>query len=142
MCCPSQQTMPFKRTGQIPATRRVGSKAPETAIIFGVADHHQCRIRARIGGGDQCVHHRPANAAALQIGLHRHRADHHHRGTPGIRVHQSDGPALQRANEAAIIKGGKGQVRQRHGPGAQAIGGAAEAVRTKGGIEQRLDSSR
>jgi len=47
---------------------------------------------------------------------------------------------LQGADEAASIKSGKGQIGERDGAAAQAISGATEPVRAKGGIEQRLDS--
>ena len=136
---PRQQTAALERPRQVPAARRISGKAPEAAIIFRIANHHQRGVRTGVRRRHQRIHHRPANAAALHIRFDRHRANHDQGGSHSISLFKRDGPTLQRADEATLIKGGEGQVRQGKGARAQAVGRPAKAVRAKGGIEQRLD---
>ncbi len=81
-------------------------------------------------------------AAALDVGADRDRADHHQRNVVGIGRAERDGPALDRADQHAILDGREAQHRHRIHAFADAIGGSSKAIRSESGVEEILDRLR
>ena len=86
-------------------------------------------------------HQHPAVAAALSVGAHRDRADHHQRrgGAAGRVVRHR--PALDRADQCAVID----QCETRRAPVralADAINGSSKAVAPERRVEKILDRLR
>jgi len=137
-----EQAVLFIGARQVPRPRRVRGEAEEAAIIFGIADHHQRTVGHRPRRFEHAVHQRAAVAAALNIGAHRNRADHHQRRCRPLRIAMRDRPALDRADQRAILDSGEAEAGDRIHALADAIGGSSKAVRSESGVEERLDCLR
>src|SRR3546814_5492385 len=82
---------------------------------------------------------RPAVAVVLNVRAHRDRADHDERAGRAARRAVHHRPALDRADERAVPDQGEAERRDRRHAGADAIGGAGEAVGAESGVEQIFD---
>ncbi len=87
-------------------------------------------------------HQDAAVTPALHIGAHRDRADHDQRCCRAIGGAVRDGPALDGADQHAILDQRKAERRHRIDAFADAIGGSSKAIRSESGVEQKLDRLR
>ena len=87
-------------------------------------------------------HQRAAVPAALEIGMHRDGTDHHERRHATIGCQMRDRPALDRADQRAILDEREAQRRHRIHALADAVGGSSKAIRSESGVEEILDGLR
>jgi len=79
-------------------------------------------------------------AALLMGGVDRDRANHDERHLRAIRLRQGYRPALQRSDQRPVsVQRGDGQVGQPGHPIPDPIRRATMAIRSEGGIQQRLN---
>lgn len=132
--------MPVDRPGQPPPARALGGKPEEPPIICGVAYQDETAVQPRRGSGGEGVSHQPVTEpAALTFRRDRDRADHHQRHGRAAIGREPDWPALDRADQSAVLERGEAERRQRGRIPAYLVGSTSPTLRLECAVEQRVD---
>ena len=126
-----EQAVALDRAGQAPAAGPLGGEAEEAAVIFGVADQHQAIVAAprAAAAASACVHQRRPSPPRCRSGSTATGPTITSGTRRAVVAGEAHRPALDRADQRAVLDRGEAQRRRSRGAvAAHPVGGARVAV--------------